>query len=223
MLRTLLMTVTVLLPWSVRRRLLERWMGYQLHPTSRIGLSWVFPSKLTMEAHSRIGNLNVCKGLALLHLGEYASINNGNWITGFPLGSSRHFAHQTDRVPELVIGRHTAITNRHLLDCTNRVTLGAFTTFAGFDSQILTHSIDLRECRQSSAPVTIGDYCFIGTNCVLLGGSALPDRSVLGAKSLLNQAFDQPGHLYGGVPAKTIKALPVEQTAYFRRETGFVY
>lgn len=223
MFRTLLMAMTVLLPWGLRRRVLARWRGYRLHPTSRIGLSWVFPEQLVMEAHSRIGNLNVCKGLALLQLGEHASINNGNWITGFPLGPSRHFAHQPERVPELIVGRHTAITNRHLLDCTNRVTLGAFTTFAGFNSQILTHSIDLAECRQSSAPVTIGDYCFIGTNCVLLGGSALPDRSVLGAKSLLNQAFGEDGHLYGGVPAKPIKALPIEQTAYFRRETGFVY
>lgn len=223
MLRKLFMAMTVLLPWTLRRKVLERWFGYRLHPTSRIGLSWVFPDKLVMEAHARIGNLNVCKGLNLIHLGEHAIISNGNWITGFPLGPSRHFAHQPDRVPELIIGRHAAITNRHLIDCTHRVSIGAFTTFAGFNSQILTHSIDLAECRQSSAPVTIGEYCFIGTNSVLLGGATLPDRSVLGAKSLLNYAFDQPGHLYGGVPAKLIKALPIEQTAYFRRETGFVY
>ena len=57
----------------------------------------------------------------------------------------------------------------------------------------------------------------------LLGGSALPDRSVLGAKSLLNHAFTEECHLYGGVPAKPIKALSLAHTAYFRRETGFVY
>ncbi len=223
MLRTLLMALTVLLPWALRRRVLAAWLGYQLHPTSRVGLSWVFPKQLVLEAHARIGNGNVCKGLSLVHLAEHATISNGNWITGFPTGPSRHFAHQPDRTPELLVGRHAAITNRHLLDCTNRVTIGAFTTFAGFHSQILTHSIDLAACRQSSAPVTIGEYCFVGTNCVLLGGAALPDRSVLGAKSLLNQAFEQDASLYGGVPAKLIKAMPVEQTAYFRRETGFVY
>ena len=223
MLRTLLTASTLLLPWSIRRKLLERWLGYRLHPTSRVGLSWVFPKHLVLEAHTSIGNLTVCKGLSLLQLGEHATIGNGNWITGFPTGPSRHFAHQPERAPELILGRHTAVTNRHLIDCTSRVTIGAFTTFAGFNSQILTHSIDLEECRQSSAPVTIGDHCFVGTNCVLLGGASLPDRSVLGAKSLLNRAFEQGEYLYGGVPAKPIKAMPAEKMAYFRRETGFVY
>ena len=36
----------------------------------------------------------------------------------------------------------------------------------------------------TAAPITIGDYCFVGTNCVLLGGSVLPSYSVLAAKSL---------------------------------------
>lgn len=223
MLPTLLRALTVLLPWSLRRRVLERAFGYRLHPTSRIGLSWVFPAKLVLEAGAVIGHGTVCKGLSLLHLGEHAFIGNGDWITGFPEGPSRHFAHQPERRPELILGRHSAITNRHLIDCTARVTVGAFTTLAGFNSQILTHSIDLAECRQSSAPVTVGEYCFIGTNCVLLGGSALPDRSVLGAKSLLKDAFTEPCHLYGGTPARPIKALSPAHTAYFQRETGFVY
>ena len=105
--------------------------------------------------------------------------------------TSRHFAEETDRQPQLILGEHSAITHRHLIDCTNSVTIGKFTTFAGFQSQILTHSIDLERNRQSSSPVRIGDYCFIGTNCVLLGGSALPDYCVLGAKSLLNKNFQR--------------------------------
>ena len=103
------------------------------------------------------------------------------------------------------------------------MTIGAFTTFAGFQSQILSHSIDLAASRQSSQPVTIGEYCFVGTNCVLLGGAVLPDRSVLGAKSLLNKAFTDTGYLYGGVPAKPLQPLPVADTAYFHREVGMVY
>ena len=223
MLRTLLLALTVLLPWTVRRRVLERRFGYRLHPTSRIGISWVFPVRLVLEAGAGIGHGTVCKGLSLVHLGENATIGNGNWITGFPEGPSRLFAHQPERRPELIVGPHAAITNRHLIDCTARVSVGAFTTFAGFNSQILTHSIDLAACRQSSAPVTIGEYCFVGTNCVLLGGSALPDRSVLGAKSLLNHAHTEEYYLYGGTPARPIKPLSPENTAYFRRETGFVY
>jgi acetyltransferase-like isoleucine patch superfamily enzyme len=121
----------------------------------------------------------------------------------------------------LVLGEHAAISNRHMIDCTARVVIGRFTTFAGFYSQILTHSIDLEKGRQSSEPVEIGEYSFVGTNCILLGGSVLPDRSVLAAKSLLNKKHSEPQTLYGGVPAKPIKALPANW-AYFQRTAGFV-
>ena len=220
--KTVLLALSFLLPWSWRRRLLARVFGYRIHPTARIGLAWVRPQKLVMDAHTSIGNLTVCKNLGLIHMHEHSFVGNGNWITGYPPGPARHFAHQPDRRPELILGRHAAITNRHLIDCTDAVSIGAFTTFAGFSSQILTHSIDLAACRQAAAPVTIGEYCFVGTNSVLLGGSALPDRSVLGAKSLLNKVFKETGTLYGGVPAKPLSALPVDQMMYFRRETGFV-
>lgn len=216
------MLVSLLLPWSSRRRLLEKCFGYSLHPTSRIGLAWIFPEQLVMEAHTSIGDLTVCRNIALLHLHEHATIGRGNWITGFPLGLSRHFAHEIDRRPELVVGAHSAITHRHLIDCTNSVTIGSFTTFAGFRSQILTHTIDLAANRQSSAPVRIGDRCFIGTDSVLLGGSVLPDFSVLGAKSLLNKAQTQTHTLYGGVPARPLQELP-RDLAYFERSEGFVY
>ena len=215
------MALSFLLPWQLRRRLLEKQFGYQIHPTARIGFAWILPNRLIMEERSSIGAATVCKNIDLLHLEAHATIGRGNWITGFPLGQSRHFAHQTDRRPELIVGEHSAITNRHLLDCTNSVTIGKFTTFAGFHSQIISHSIDLEQNRQSSEPVRVGDYCFVGTNCVLLGGSALPDFCILGAKSLLNKSFTESYQLYGGVPARPLKSLPRDYK-YFQRTEGFV-
>jgi acetyltransferase-like isoleucine patch superfamily enzyme len=175
-----------------------------------------------MGPHSKIGTFTLCKGLDLLQLDAYASIGRGNWITGFPSGSKTFFAHQEDRKPILIVGEHSAITNRHLIDCTNAVTIGRFTTLAGFQSQILTHSIDLAESRQSSQPVRIGDYCFIGTKVVLLGGSELPSYCVLGAMSLLNKPLADEYTLYGGVPAKAIKKLNKDDK-YFTRPKGFVH
>lgn len=220
--KPLLAVLSILLPWPLRRVFLERCFGYRLHPTSRIGLSWIFPHALEMGAHSGIGHLNLCKGLDRLRLHDHATIGRGNWITGFPSGPSRHFAHQPERSPELVLGRHAAITNRHLIDCTASVTIGDYSTFAGFHSQILTHSIDLEHNRQSSASVRIGDYCFVGTNCVILGGSRLPDYSVLGAKSLLREAFCEEYGLYAGVPARHRKTLSADWK-YFSRREGFVW
>ncbi|MFL6528395.1 MAG: acyltransferase [Chthoniobacterales bacterium] len=220
--RKFVILFSLLLPWSLRRRLLEKCLGYTLHPTSRIGLAFVLPDRLVMEAHTSIGHLTVCKNIALLHLGEHSTIGRGNWITGFPLRPSRHFAAESDRRPELIVGRHSAITNRHLIDCTNLVTIGSFTTFAGFGSQLMTHAVDLAANRQSSTPVRIGDRCFVGTNCVLLPGSVLPDFCVLGAKSLLNKSYSQPYTLYAGVPARAIQELP-RDLAYFERSEGFIY
>jgi carbonic anhydrase/acetyltransferase-like protein (isoleucine patch superfamily) len=219
--RKALVLLSFFLPWQLRRSLLEKWLGYKIHPTCRIGFAWIAPSRLIMEEGSRIEHLTVCKNIDLLHLKAHALIGRGNWITGFPLGPSPHFAEEKNRRPELIVGEHSAITHRHLIDCTNSVNIGRFTTVAGFQSQIITHSIDIGKSRQTSAPVTIGDYCFVGTNCVLLGGSAIPDFCVLGAKSLLNKSFAEPYHLYAGVPARPIQKLPAD-SRYFQRTEGFV-
>jgi hypothetical protein len=220
--KRLLSLFCVVLPWPVRRAILRRFFGYEIADTSRIGLSWVCPKKLILKDGARIGHLTMCKSIDLLQLGESASIGNLNWITGYPSDLPGHFEHQPERRPELILGRDSAITNRHLVDCTASVKIGSFATFAGFASQLLTHSINLQTNRQEAYPITIGDYCFVGTNCVLLGGSALPDYAVLGAKSLLNRAHADRYFLYGGVPAKPIKALP-EGHLYFQRKSGFVY
>lgn len=219
--KSLMYLLALLMPWVLRRRILQTIFGFELHPSSRIGFSWVRPKRLRMGPNSSIGHLTVCKGIDLLVLGECAIIGNWNWITGYPAGDPLHFSHQTHRKPQLLIGDHAAVTNRHLIDCTDSVIIGKFSTFAGFRSQILTHSIDMQECRQDSASVSIGDYCFIGTDCVLLGGASLPSYSVLAAKSLLGKQYTEQYHLYGGVPAKAIRALPKDY-GYFCRATGYV-
>lgn len=156
-----------------------------------------------------------------MEMGEHSSVGRGNWITGFPVGTTRHFVHDIDRQPALILGAHAAITNRHLIDCTNTVSLGEFSTMAGFRSQLLTHSIDLVESRQSSQPVSIGRYCFVGTGCIVLGGSVLPDRSVLGAGSVLRAAMAETDTLYAGIPARAVRLLAPD-AKYFSRTVGFV-
>lgn len=219
--RPFILVISFFFPWPLRRLILEKVLGYQIHPTCRIGVSWVLPQKLVMENYSTIGHLNVFKGLDCVHLKKYARIGRGNWITGLSSKNVSHFCDQDNRRPQLVVGEHSAITNRHLIDCTDSVTIGDFSIFAGFQSQVLSHSIDFINSKQLSLPIKIGDYCFVGTNCVLLGGSSLPDYSVLGAKALLNKNFNESYYLYGGVPAKPIKILS-QKSQYFNRIRGFV-
>jgi len=176
-----------------------------------------------MEQGARIDHFNVAVNLDRIELKRKSKVGRGNWITGFSLHSnSKHFKHQIDRHPELILEEESAITKNHHLDCTDRITIGRFTTIAGYQSQLLTHSIDVMNNRQDSAPISIGEYCFVGTNVVILGGASLPSRSVLGAKSLLNKSFSKEWMLYGVVPAKAISEIQ-NDAQYFTRTDGFVY
>jgi acetyltransferase-like isoleucine patch superfamily enzyme len=221
-LKPILQGVTVLMPWSIKRWLLSRCFGYRIAPSASIGLSWVFPKMLVMEEESRIGSLCVVIHLDEVVLKAHSSIGRGNWVTGFPSGTNEpHFRHQPERTSRLLVGEHAAITKNHHIDCTSPVVIGRYTTVAGYNSQILSHSIDLEECRQHSEPIVIGEYCLVGTNVVILGGAKLPSHSVLGAKSLLNKAFDEEWCLYAGVPAG--KKAEISATAkYFTRTQGYV-
>ena len=214
--------ISLLLPWSLRRWVLNKHFGYQIHPTAKIGLAWVFPGKLVMAEHTRIDHFTVAIHIDKIELGANSTIGRGNWITGLTTtGTSLHFKHQTDRRAELKVGTSSSITKNHHIDCTNIITIGNFSTIAGYQSQLLTHSINIMDNRQDSAPINIGDYTFVGTNVVILGGATLPNRSVLGAKSLLNKTFSDEYTLYGGVPAKAI--APISPDAkYFNRADGFV-
>jgi acetyltransferase-like isoleucine patch superfamily enzyme len=214
--------ITVLLPWPLKRFMLVRFFKYEIHPSAKIGFSWIYPKKLVMDSDAKIGLFNVAVHLDLIHIGKYSSISRGNWITGFSSGTlSEHFAHQKDRESNLILGKHSAITKNHHLDCTNVIQIGNFVTVAGYSSQFLTHSINIELNIQDSYPISIGDYCFVGTSSTLLGGSVLPPFSVLGAKSLLNKPFSTPYRLYGGIPATEIKELSCD-FKYFNRKRGFV-
>jgi acetyltransferase-like isoleucine patch superfamily enzyme len=223
-LKLLISAATALLPWGIRRPLLQTLCGYRIHKTAFISrFAAVFPERLEMGPNARIGSFTVCKGLNLLQLEERATIGARNWISAHPLrAGDQHFALDPGRKPQLLVGRHAAITSQHIIDCTDEVRIGPFSTLAGFRSQILTHSIDLGQSRQRCKPVHIGSYCFLGTACVLLAGSRFPDRSVLGANSLLLSALDATDYLYGGSPAKPLK--PIEPgSKYFSRDSGYVW
>jgi acetyltransferase-like isoleucine patch superfamily enzyme len=219
----LLKIITVVLPWRLKRFMLVRFFKYEIHSSARIGLSWIYPKNLIMGADSQIGPFNVAVNLDLISIGKFSTITRGNWITGFPSNTnSKHFSHQKDRQSNLIIGEYSAITKNHHIDCTNVITIGDFVTVAGYSSQLLTHSINIELNIQDSHPISIGDYCFLGTASTVLGGAVLPAYCVLGANSLLNKSFNIPYRLYGGNPAKEIKELS-KDFKYFNRKVGFVY
>src|SRR5271154_104211 len=97
------------LPWSLRRWLLQRFFGYEIDPSARIGLAWVYPKHLRMGKETRIDHFTVAIRLESIDMGDYATIGRNNWITGYPADFKKHFGHQSDRRPRLIIGEHSAI------------------------------------------------------------------------------------------------------------------
>jgi hypothetical protein len=215
--------ITFLLPWALRRKALNSWFGYEINKEAYIGLAWIFPRKLKMEAKTRIDHFTIAIHIDLIQMEESSIIGRKNWISGFPTKTnSPHFKHQINRKAELILGESAIVTKNHYLDCTNVIEIGKFTTIAGFNSQFLTHSINFSGNFQDSAPIYIGEYSFVGTNSVILLGSVLPAHSILGAKSLLNKIFNEEWTVYGGVPAKMISKIDKNEK-YFTRSEGFVY
>lgn len=217
----LLRVLICFLPWKLRRTVLIRCFGYKIAKSAHIGLSFIYPKYLEMREGASIGHLNVAVHLEELILGENSSIGRQNWITGFPMSNKRHFARNAKRRASLIVGKESAITKQHHLDCTDLISIGDYTTIAGYRSTFLTHAIDVYENMQSCHPIVIGDYCFVSTDVRILGGSKLPNRSVLGAGAVLNKRFEEELALYAGVPAE--KKKTIDNTArYFYREKGFV-
>jgi serine acetyltransferase len=211
------------MPWPLKRWFLVKFFKYNIHPSARIGLAWVYPAHLEMAEKSIIHHFTVIIHLDLVRIGYDSSIGRSNWVTGMSTKTeSEYFKGQPDRKAELIMGKFSHFTKGHHVDCTNSIIVGDFVTIAGYQSQFLTHSINIYKNIQDSAPIYIGDYTFVGTNVVVLGGSKLPAYSVLGAKSLLNKAYTEEWKLYAGVPAKPVSDIS-KDAKYFYRKDGFVY
>jgi acetyltransferase-like isoleucine patch superfamily enzyme len=210
----------ILLGRRARRWLHINLLGYELDKTANVGNSFIRVARLRMAPGSQIGHFSVIRNVDLVELGENANIGTFNWVFGMPTSIvSPHFEIETDRTSTLHLGRESCLTSRHIVDCTDRVTIGAFTTIAGFSSQILTHGIDTTRNRQSSAPVTIGRHCLIGSGCLLLKGAVVPDHSVVAAGSVFRGTPEQTHQLFSGVPAAPVKTLPGD-LPYFARDEG---
>jgi len=175
---------------------------------------------MTLGSGARIGHLNLMRSLENIEMGDGAIISNLNWISAHPKADDKFFQKYKARQPSLILGRESAITSKHIIDCTDKVTLGKYSTIAGYNSQLFTHSIDLVESEQSCAAITIGEYCFIGTRCTILPGVEIANKVVTGAGSVLIRNLEKGKGLYAGQPAVFVKSL--EKLGYFSRTKGEV-
>lgn len=207
-------------PWALRRPILNLIPGFRIHKKARVGLSVILAENTIMEEGSRITQFSFINNIDRFQMKAYSKIGRSNWITG--ANSNSKMFKDSERKCELIVGTHTRITGQHHIDCTGGVYINDYTTVAGIRSQILSHSVDVKQSKQIAGAVHIGKYCFIGTSSIILMGAKLPDCSVLGAGAVLNKQYDKPYHLYAGNPAKMLKEFDAENYQYFKRVHGHV-
>jgi acetyltransferase-like isoleucine patch superfamily enzyme len=194
------------LPWVLKRALLQWFLGYQLHPDARIGLSWVDAVHVELDAKARIGHLNMIRRLDLLRMDAGAEIVSFNWITA--IGHNPAQTHDWDgRRLELLLGVGAAVMYFHFIDCTTTVRLGEFTWLAGVRSTIYTHQYTPSELLSTCAPVTVGGYTMLNGNCTIVAGTHIGERCVLAGMSFANGDLLEPLTLYGGTPARALRRL----------------
>jgi len=72
---------------------------------------------------------------------------------------------------------------------------------AGRGSTIWTHN------RRRSAPVRIGDFCYVGSECRFAPGVTIPDCTMIAIGSVVSASFDAPFTAVGGAPARIVRRL----------------
>jgi acetyltransferase-like isoleucine patch superfamily enzyme len=93
------------------------------------------------------------------------------------------------------------------------VVLGRNVIIGGRNSSLWTHN------RQETAPIEIGDFCYLGSEVRLAPGARLPNECVLGLGSVLVGSITEARSLVAGVPARVVRPLSEADVARIRRKT----
>ena len=225
--RLALLAVVGLLPGPLKRPLYRALFGYRIGRGVRIGLVILDAEavdlgdgteighlnlvtrvgSLVTGKSVRIGALNIIRGGERVRLGDYAEVMRLNVLNAIPDHDCT-----TSPVSRLEIGAGAVVVSGHRIDFTDQVTIGRNVIVGGRNSSLWTHN------RQQTAPIAIGDFCYLGSEVRLAPGARLAERSILGLGSVLAGAIDTPGSLVGGVPARIIRPLTAEDDALVHRK-----
>jgi maltose O-acetyltransferase len=118
------------------------------------------------------------------------------------------------RTRRLEIGPGTTINQQVIIENVEPVTIGLRCGIA-IGVKLITTSHDIsdptvRAGAGASAGIVIGDGVLIGSGAIVLAGVTIGDGCVIGAGAVVNRDCDPHG-LYGGVPARRIRTLEINQ------------
>lgn len=227
-LRLVALAVVGLLPGFLKRPLYRGLFGYQIGRGVHIGPvlldardvdlgdgTSIGPFNLILRVGSlvtgrqaRIGPLNIIRGGDRVVLGAYSTVMRLNVLNAIPDHDCT-----TKPVSVLEVGDGAILVSGHRVDFTDRVTLGRNVILGGRNSSLWTHN------RQQTAPITIGDFCYLGSEIRIAPGSRLAEGCILGLGAVLTGEVAEPDTLVAGVPARVVRPLTAEDRTLARRKT----
>jgi acetyltransferase-like isoleucine patch superfamily enzyme len=219
--RKWLTLVLVVVPSPIKIPIYRRLFGYQIGKNVRIGLSWINVAALQIGDYVRIGHFNRFKNIPEVQIGDYCSIGFGNTFTSTYEFIAEAGIKARGNRPRLNLGNHCQITMLHYFDVQDSFRIGAYTVIAGRESVFFTHYLDVVHSTQSAKPISIGDYCMVGTNTRFVPGASIADCCVVAMAAVVTKPFTESFSLIAGNPALVIKKLP-EDAAYFKRKVGWI-
>lgn len=208
-------------PWAIRRRLLNLFFNYHISSKSKVGRSFFAAKYLSIGDGVEVGSMNFFINLDDCVIEDGGRIGSRNRVTGGVAHGAAASDWATRRDRSFRMGAHSALTHEHKIDCSESVTIGKFTTIAGWNSQFITHGINVRTNHQEYRSITIGDYCLIGSRALILAGAKLEDRCIVGAGAVLSKHFSAKNIVIAGIPPKIIGETSKDDP-YFVRKNGSV-
>lgn len=211
-LRSILLAVTGLLPASRPKNVVLRRLGWRIGRNVSIGPCLIAGVDGAVIAdNAKIGPFNVFRNLVRLDVGNGALMGQWNWITAARIildaGAPGVFQ----------LGRETALTSRHYVDCTGGFYVGAYSSIGGERSTFISHSADWSTAEQTWRSIRVGEYCLLSSNVQVTPGTFIGDRIIVGMGATLSGRMEEPG-LYLQPRATLVKRDLEGQ--YFSRETG---
>lgn len=139
------------------------------------------------------------------------------WLYGLGMphrGKNFQVAHSAtlNTIEMVSVGENVYIANFCSIIANGNITIGDNTLFGpGVVVSSGNHRFENGHFskRSDNKNVVIGRNSWVAANCTIVGGSVLPECSILAANSVLTSKLEEPisGCLYGGTPAKLIKKL----------------
>lgn len=129
-------------------------------------------------------------------------------------GSHIHMGAQFFYPAGVIIGQGTIIGQNAFLDGRDKLIIGNHTDIASdvliYNSE---HDIESEDFIAKAAPVTIGDYVFIGPRAIILPGVTIGNGAVVAAGAVVTSEVPDFA-IVGGVPAKVIGERKIKDLHY---------